>query len=479
MSSYSDLTIKRRAAAELLAYVVCKQFPNVLLVGGGVTKLGFYYDFIFEQNLPGDCLNFFEMHLKTLIKEDLPIRFATMMRENAQSFFNHHQQPILAEAAMDRELNVIDLMQVEAFSGICPVLPIESTSQAGHVKLFDVQHSENRFNDEIYTVTRLIGTAFDYFSELKRFSKRYDQYLKKRDHRLLGKELNLFSQNSLLGEIEWIWHPKGQILRNLLQNWVESQSLFFDYQSVATPLVIKSMKRKRDPSAFTLSIDDDSYQLSPSRLFQHLVFLQSSIEAGERLPVRLVEYGMIYHSHPKNELFGLLCADSVWSDQRTIVCSKELLIKDLISSLLFIEQIIKIFGFEARWYLVTSVGKKAKDRAEREAVEWLEQALQQHSLFYSLQSEKVEEEQLVGPRLELRIIDELQREWTCSKIAIVVHERKVLDFLRHQDQNKDDSNRLVVISQSLWGSLDRFVALLIEHCEGVLPLWLAPSKCVF
>lgn len=480
MPSYTDFTNQRRIAAELLAYVVWKQFPNVLLAGGGVTKLGFFYDFIFEQNPPSDFLSFIEMHLKTLIKEDLPIRFAGMMRENAESFFEHHHQPVLAHLARAQELNVIDLMQMGAFSGVCPVLPIESTSQVGHVKLFDVQHKEIELDQEICTVIRLVGTAFPYFTELKQFSKQYDQYLKKKDHRLLGKELNLFSQNSHLGDMEWIWHPKGQCLRNLLQNWAQSQEIFSNYQYVATPLVIKNSKRKKpDPSIFTLSVEEEAYELSPSRLVQHLVLLQSLIQSQDVLPMRLVEYGMVYRSQPKSELFGLLCADSALADQRTIICPKKLLIKELISSLLFIEQIIRIFGFEACWYLVTSPRKSAKDRVEKEAVEWLEQAVQQSSLFYPFQSEKIEEEQLVGPRLELRIVDELQREWSTATLAIVVHERKALDLLKGRYQNEDDSKTPVVLSQSLWGSVDRFLALLIERSEGVLPAWLAPEQVRF
>jgi threonyl-tRNA synthetase len=480
MPSSTNLTMMRRFSAELLAYVVTKQFPNVMLAGGGTTKIGFYYDFVFEQKLPVDFLSFIEMHLKTLIKEDLPIRFANMMRENAESFFLHHHQPILADIALEQELNVIDLLQLNDFSGICPAIPVESTNQAGHVKLFDMQTMEMEYSQETYPITRIIGTSFAYFADLKRFSKQYEYYLKKRDHRLLGKELNLFSQNNLISEIEWNWHPKGLCLRNLLQNWVESQSRFFNYESIATPSLIKKTHKKKSRfSGYTVEIDEGSYELSSSRLSQHLALFNTFIQSKELLPVRLIEYGTEFRVYPKAELFGLLCADSVWTDQRTIACSRELLIKELISSLHFIEQIIRMFGFEAHWCLVTSIRKSAKDRAEKEAVEWLEKAVQQSSLFYPFQAERFEEEELIGPRLELRIIDDLQREWACSTVAIVVHERKALDFLKHQGQNENDFKNLVMISKSLWGSLDRLIALLIERHEGELPTWLAPEQVRF
>lgn len=472
----SDLAQRRRFAAELLACTVLNQFPNVLLAGGGVNQLGFYYDFVFQQKLSSDFLAFIEMHLKTLVKEDVSIRFGSMMRENAESFFLHHHQPLLAKITCNQKLNVVDLLQLNKFSGLCPHLAVEKTGQAGYLKLLDMQNREVVFDQESYTVTRIVGSAFPQVADLKHFSKQYDFYLKKKDHRLLGKEMKLFYQDSQVSSIEWMWLPGGLWLRNFLQNWADSQAQAFNYLPVATPGMIKKNNKKNSPFALDLKKEgqQETYKLDSSKIQQHLALLKTF--SFDSTPLRLIEYGTIYEPQPEAELFGLLCENTTWTDQRTIVCSKELLSKELISSLLFIEQIIKIFGFEAHWCIITSIQKSSKSKAEKEAIESLEQAIQGAPLFYSFTSERIEEENIIGPRLELRIKDELQREWSCSSLTIVLHERKALDFLKNQDQNGDSSKYLTVISKSLWGSLDRFVALLIEHYEGELPLWLAPEQ---
>lgn len=468
MSNYhsNELFAKRRVAAELLGYAVWKLFPNVLLAGGNATNLGFYYDFIFEQPLLDSALSLIEVNLRTLLKEDKPLRYANMMRENAQSFFIHHHQPYLAEKAEEDEQNIIELLQIEDYTGICPVSDIQSTNEIGAIKLLHVQKE--------LEITRIIGTAFPSPQELKKFTKQYDYYLKKKDHRLLGKELNLFSQPEQ--SIEWLWHPKGQLLRQILQDWVSSGQ---EAQQVTTPLINK-IPVKSQFKYFLIDLEEDIYAFASLSIRQHIRLLSLQCRSQETLPVRLVEYGPIYQNWPKSELDGLFCAYSAWSDRMTICCQKEQVIKELISCLHFIEQIIKIFGFEAHWYIITSLRKSAKEKAEKEAIEWLTEAIQESSISYSFHNERVEEEQLEGPRLELRLIDELQREWPGATVTIVVHERKALDLLKDQIQNGEGSDRSpVVITQSVWGSLDRFIALLVERCEGILPLWLAPEQVRF
>ncbi|MFI5344074.1 MAG: His/Gly/Thr/Pro-type tRNA ligase C-terminal domain-containing protein, partial [Chlamydiales bacterium] len=313
-------------------------------------------------------------------------------------------------------------------------------------------------------------TAFPTSFELKQFTKKYDHYLKKQDHRLLGRELDLFSQVEQLGELEWVWHPKGQCLRSLLQNWVEDQRKDLNAQAVSTPLMIRrSKKQKLNANQFNFFTDEGSYALSSSRLMQHAYLISLQCDVNDSHPIRLIEYGMIYKSQPPEELFGLLSATAALSDQMTVYCQKRQMIKELTSSLLFFEKIIRIFGFEACWYLIASPRKSAKERAEREAVEWLENAVQQSSLFYPFQSERVEEEQLEGPRLEMRIVDGLQREWPGATLQIIVHQDEALGFLQNCPHR-------LLIAQSVWGSLDRFVALLIERCEGEIPFWLAPEQ---
>lgn len=475
MLSLSESFIKRRIAAELLAYTVWKIFPNVTLAGGGVHSLGFFYDFIFEQPLLEDSLALIEVGLRTLLKEDLPLRFASMMRENAQAYFSHHQHPLLAEKAGEEELNIIEVLQLEKFSGLCPSLEVQSTGEIGYIKLLDVQSEQIELGEESYLVTRLLGNAFLNPYDLKKFSKEYAIYKKKGNHQLLGKELNLFSQSEQLGQLEWIWHPKGEQLRTLLKNWIEPRLSELAAAFVSSPLIIKEARRKNKTSPLTFHLGEEHYQFASSPLLSHSYLLNAQWRAQEVLPLKVIEYFKEYKFPSDAEVCGLLCGYSYLKDQMTICCQEQHTIKQLISSLLFIEQIIRIFSFEAHWYLITSPKKSGKGKIEKAAIEKLVQAAQ--GAFYPLQSETLEEEEIEGPRLELRIVDRLGRQWPCSTLSVIMHERQALDLFKVQDRG--EAKAPVLITQSVWGSLERFIALLLEHYEGNLPAWLAPEQVRF
>jgi|GEM_PF-2230904 len=466
----------KRVAAELLAYAVLQLFPNVTLVGGGVNKLGFFYDFIFSQPLPPDASSLIEVELRKVLKEDHPIRFANMMRENTENFFLHHSQPFLADRARNEASNILELLQIRSFSGLCPSCDIQSTIEvAPCIKILDLQEKEIQFQEDSYGVIRFIGNCFTDQQELKKFSKQYERHRKKAGHLELGKELNLFIQNSESNEIETIWMPKGEHLRLILQDWVKPYFTSRNVQFVSTPTLIKKSKNKLPEDSLRLNFKDQIYWLVSSRLQAHSEILQTQWKAKQALPIGVAEYGLSYKIQSDGDLDGVLSSHSIFADQMTLCCKREGAIKEIISFLLFIEQIIKIFSFEARWYLVTSLGKGSKAKTEAEAVEKLIEAAQ-HCEF-PFQTEKIEEEGIEGPRLELRIVDKLQREWPCSTLTIVVHEIKILDFFKNQVKDKENLSEVpLLMTQSLWGSLDRFIALLIEHYEGHLPIWLAPEQ---
>ena len=466
----------KRITAELLAYSVCQLFPDVIFVGGGVNQLGFYYDFIFSQSLPTDVLSLIEVELRKTLKEDHSIRFANMMRENAQNYFQHYKQPFLADKAAAEANNVLELLQIGTYSGLCPAYKILSTVElTPYIKLLELQRKEVEIEGHDYIVSRIIGNCFTNPQELKVFVKNFERHRKKANHIELGKQLNLFVSNEKVNEVETLWLPKGEILRQTLQDWIKPYLLSQSMQFVTTPTIIRKLKKKYSKDSLSLDFQGHPYQLASSRLAAHCQILCAQLEVKKTLPLKVMEYGLSYRLQGMGEIEGLLCSHSSYGDEATICCKKGEELKEIISFLLFIEQIIKIFSFEAYWCLVTSVKKGAKAKAEKDAIELLLKAVQSCQLSFS--EEEIEEEEISGPRLELRIVDKLKRAWPCSTLTIVVHELKFLDFFGNQVKNNDKVTEVLsLLKQSIWGSLDRFIALLLERYEGNLPIWLAPEQ---
>lgn len=473
MSSHSELIPHRYLAAELLASVVWRLFPNVVLVGGGVNSLGFYYDFILENPLTENMLELIEVHLHRFIKEDHSIRSLSMMRENAQTLFEYHQHFFLAERAGKECSNILDLVQIEDFYGLCPPLSLTSTQDVGYVKLLESKELTKVIQNEEVHITRLVGTTQKSAKNLKSFVKNYELFLKKKDHRSIGPKLNLFSFCEQMGNLGVVWHHKGLQLRSLLQEWLNKQ-LPENRQHVATPIAVRQEFLASDVQLLKPFLyDEHDYCLRSSPLRQHLTCLQTFPLDFENLPWTITEHALVYRYYSESEWWGLLCTSAYLTDYTTICCSKEQVVSELISSLHFIEQIITIFGFKGQWHLIASRQKSPKDRREQEAIEWIRQAVESSSLSYSFFPELLEEERGEGPRLELRIQDVIGREWSASTLTLVPDAMGVRSDL---GQRLEEQLSLVIMTRQIWGSLDRFIALLIEQYEGVFPFWLAPEQ---
>lgn len=467
-SQDSNFTEQRFLAAEVLASVVWNLFPNVVLKGGGLHSLGFYYDFIFQQPLTESMVELIEVHFHRFIKEGHLVRSISMMRENAQTLFEHHEHFLLAERAGEQHSNILDLVQIGSFYGLCPSLSLSSTDQIGHIKLLETLTLVQDLEGEDIVITRFIGTVQGSAKDAKKFWKNYESFLKKKDHRLLGPQLRLFSFSESMGDLGVIWHPKGLQVRQILLEWVRKQLPEEELQ-IATPLAVRQNFLEKFPQPLEpFLFENQEYCLRPSLLQQHLEFLEKFPLENEAFPWRVNECTPIFRPLFEFQKWGLLSQCAYMTEQTTICCFREQLISELIYSLIFIEQIITIFGFEAQWYLVASRQKSPKARQEREAVQWLKQVIEIQPLSYPVSS-KIQEEEGEGPRLELRIRDVLGREWPVSRVGVIpptLPNGAVLS----------DKQNCVILTRQIWESLDCFIALLIERYEGVFPFWLAPEQ---
>jgi threonyl-tRNA synthetase len=454
-SSLSPARSRSRLAAEVLAYAVWCLFPPVVLGGGGTHSLGFFYDFLFDQPLTPHLLDLIEMRLRTIIKEELDIRFLSMMRENAQTLFEHHHQPLLAEQIGEERANIVELIQIGEFYGICPELPLASTLDAGSVKLLE---SSTDHKGSYQSFIRLVGTSQPTPKELKVFCKNYASLIKRKDHRQLGPQLNLFSFFPQISALGIFWHPKGLLMRQILQQWVTQQGREGIDNIIRTPWVVKeAFLPNNSKNLESFEFDGEPYRLSASPFPQHVAWLNSRAISASELPIRFTEEAPIYQDYPDSQQWGLFCTCHATVDQTTIYCEKEQILSELISSLHLIEQIIKIFDFEAQWFLVTSLIKRSQVKDQLE-VSWLKQALERRlNPCFPVVERWEEQEKREMPSLELRVRDVIGREWPTSALTVRVTDR-------------------VILSRRMFGSLERFIALLIEHYEGNFPLWLAPEQ---
>ena len=467
--SASDFTERQLLSAEILALVVCRLFPNVILMGGGTDSLGFHYDFVFEQSLAPNMLELIEVEMHRFAKEKKPVRSVSMMRENAQALFEHQAHFMLAERAGHTSSNILDLVEIDHFYGLCPPLSLTETSAMGSVKLLEKMELTQMVEGEKVVVTRLKGISQQSGRDLKHFLKNYESFLKKKDHRLLGPQLNLFSFSESMNFLGVIWHSKGLQLQRFLFSWLTTQ-LCEEVDPISTPLVALQHFLGPDSQAFnSFQVEGKEYRLRSSLLPQHLAFLRQYRPIKSELPKKIQECTLFFRHIPEALRWGLFSQSSALGEETTICCLKEQVVAELISSLHFIEQIITIFGFKGQWYLIASRQKMARMGQNQEAMHWLKQAIQAHPCLFPCSSEIEEKEGEKGVCLELRVQDVLGREWPLSRMSVSPSGEGISPV-------DEPGEKCVVFTRQIWESLDRLIALLIEQNEGNFPFWLAPEQ---
>lgn len=465
----SDLHPLRQSAAELLAYAVCDLFPKTLIVNGVVTTTGFYYEFVLPKPIDEQSLTIIEERMRAVVSMKMPIRTLDMMHDNAVTFLYHHKKNIRAELVDEETDEVVQVFQMGDFVDSCPGPFVENSSEITSFKLQEISTSIGFF-DKIgeVTITRISGTAFEDNYTLKKFLKLQEQ-AKKRDHRLVGPALNLFS---LLGDEEsgcWLWHPRGNTLREILldclRNFPKNKNAIAIHTPPLTPAgsLLKILKG-------TGLKDLENDLLNPS-LF-HALHYKSQTYSNHGLPVRYQECALQHESISNLESCGLIQTETYTTDLTHIFCTREQIEGELISCLQFIDKIIKIFGFEHRWYLrVKGAGSKDQRTFWKKSVDYLEQALKACGIEYTLDTQTP---MRYGPRAEVGIVDSLNREWNGPYTGIDITHPERLGLRYHE--NDDHSQLPVMIVHSLFGPIERFIALLVEHYAGNFPFWLAPEQ---
>lgn len=472
LDNNKSLRTLRILSAELLAYAMCRLFPKMKLIAGSATDTGSYYDFAADIPITDSLCQLLEEEMRGLIKADTEVRHLEMMRENAAAFFEHRSQPLVAAQAASAPRNTVSLIQIDDFFDLAPSLPTTTTLEGGAIKILEIEKVDVSVA-QVGSVQawRIHMTAQTDNQKLKQFLKKWQQ-AKKIDHRLLGSEMTLFESPDDQACIDWLWHPKGTMLRETLMSWWQNELSTIGFQNVASPpfaqtALLKLAKNKTSTEHYSSSLllEETPYTLAPPPARAHARLFAAKQRFAEELPIRYAEWNYTLNTCTNGQIYGLLRSRISSCHYGHIFCLSDQLQEELISSLHFISKTVTIMGFEHYWQMKPYARSATGDSADKA----MAAALSACGIEYRLCDKRNPE----GPVAELIVTDHLGREWQGPWVAIDVALAAQWQ-LRYNERRSNKAPSLIALS--LCGNLERTIALLLELHAGSLPLWLAPEQ---
>lgn len=463
----------RHIAAELLAASVMELFPSASFLEGGASDFGFFYDFVFEDVLDEKAFPLIEERMRFIAKERRPVKTKEMLRENAVEYFRYHAQPLKAEILGKSKESLIEIFHMLEFFDACPRPHVEHSGKTGFFKLWKIHTREEEFSSGKKQVVRIEGVVSEDKSSLKKLLKKSEE-AKARDHRLLGEELKLFAIEEEAEANSCFWLPKGAFIRQTIIEWILKEYLKRGFKQVFTPSVAKSSSLKRagvrdffswSRKSTNSSLDSHAFVSSHAPMHARM-FKRKELSCNDS-PVRYVECGDLYFPEASGHLTGLQKSINHCVDTASVFCEEESLLSEFISFLQFIEETAKIYCFNYKLFL--NVEKSSSSPLWKKYNLFALEAIKSCGMEYEC-SKNVGD----GPGIEVRMIDSMGREWRGAWFEANMALSKRL-HLSLQDK-EDKRSKLIMLTGSLFGSIERFLAFLLEHYEGFLPLWLAPEQ---
>jgi len=477
--SKRGLEILRHSAAHVMAQAVKELFPNVKLTFGPSTDTGFYYDFDYERTFTPQDLERIEKKALEIIEQDLPFHRKVVSKEEAIKTFRQlgetykveHLEELPEKVSLYRQGNFIDLCEG-------PHLP--STGRIKGFKLLSVSGTYWRGDIHNQVLQRIYGTAFAEPQQLEEYLLMLEE-ARKRDHRKLGKELDLFSIHEEVGPGLVIYHPKGAMLRTILEEFERKEHLKRGYQIVIGPQLLRldlwkrsgHYENYREKMYFT-KVEDSEYGIKPMNCLAHMLIYKSKIRSYRDLPLRYFELGTVHRHEQSGELHGLLRVRGFTQDDAHILCRPDQLHEEICAIIDFVDEVMKIFQFEYELELSTRPEKSiGSDEDWENATKALSHALESKNLPFEVNEG---EGAFYGPKIDVKLKDALQRKWQCSTIQVdfAMPERFDLTYVGRDG----GEHRPVMLHRVILGAMERFIGVLIEHYAGAFPVWLAPVQAI-
>jgi threonyl-tRNA synthetase len=477
--SKKGLEILRHSASHVMAQAVKELFPSVKLTFGPSTENGFYYDFDYDRTFTTQDLEMIEERMSDIVAKDEPFIRRDVSKEEAVKTFQRMGETYKVEHLEDLPDHV-SLYRQGTFLDLCEGPHIPSTGRIKAFRLLNVSGTYWRGDVRNRVLQRIYGTAFPDHQSLEEFLYMLEE-ARKRDHRKLGRELDLFSLSEEAGPGLVIYHPKGAMLRTILEDFEKKEHLKRGYQIVIGPQLLRlelwkqsgHLENYRDKMYFT-KVEDVEYGIKPMNCLAHMLIYKSQIRSYRDLPIRYFELGTVYRHEKSGELHGLLRVRGFTQDDAHILCRPDQLNDEICAIIEFVDDVMKIFGFEYEMELSTRPEKSigAEEEWER-ATEALINALKTKNLPYDVNEG---EGAFYGPKIDVKLKDALNRRWQCATIQVdfFMPERFDLTYVGSDGER----HRPVMLHRVILGAMERFIGVLIEHYAGAFPAWIAPIQAV-
>ena len=485
-SSPEALEIYRHSAAHLLAAAVTELFPDAHPGIGPATETGFFYDFYREKPFTEDDLKKIEAKMLELVKADLPNELVFFSKEEGRKLFEQMGEFLKCELIDEKADPVFSAYRTGKFLDFCRGPHVPSTGRIKAFKVLSVAGAHWKGDERSYPLQRIYGTAFFTAQELEEYLIKVEE-AKKRDHRRLGKELDLFSIQDEAGPGLVFWHPKGAIIRKEIEDFLRDELLRQGYELVYTPHVARldlwktsgHLSFYRENMFTPIALDDAEYQLKPMNCPFHILIYKDARRSYRELPMRLAEFGTVYRYERSGVMHGLMRVRGFTQDDAHIFATPETVEAEVGACVDFALLLLKTFGFEEFEVDLSTWDPTDRVKYSGEPAQW---ELAERSLEAALRSRgmpfrrMVGEAAFYGPKIDIKLVDAIGRPWqlTTVQFDFFLPGRFGLEYVGADGQ----PHQPIMVHRALLGAFERFFGVLIEHCAGAFPVWLSPVQAV-
>ncbi|MBI4063386.1 MAG: threonine--tRNA ligase [Elusimicrobia bacterium] len=484
-SDNNTLERLRHSCAHVMAQAVQELFPGTKITLGPTIENGFYYDFDSEHRFSAEDLAQIENRMKKIANGNHEFVRSVKSKEDAIRFYKEKQEKYKVEIIEGLPpTEEISFYQHGTFIDLCRGPHIEDTGKIKHFKLLHVSGAYWRGDEKREMLQRIYGTAWLTKEDLDNHLKRLEE-AKKRDHRKLGTELDLFSIEDEAGAGLIFWHPKGGLVRKLMEDWLRDELLKRGYHLVFTPHIMRlELWNTSGHTGFyrenmfnPIEFDNVKYQLKPMNCPGHILIYKSRLHSYRELPIRLAELGTVYRYEKAGVMHGLMRVRGFTQDDAHIFCKPDQIEAEVAACIDFAHAALKTFGFnDYKVELSTWDQSKPKDYAGSED-QWqkAESALENTLNRLKIPFKKMEgEAAFYGPKIDIKLVDGIGRLWQLTTVQFDFNlpARFALEYVGEDGKR----HQPLMVHRALWGSVERFFGILIEHYAGAFPFWLAPVQ---
>lgn len=486
-TSPEGLGILRHSTAHIMAEAVQELFPGAQIAFGPQTDDGFFYDFGLTENLSSDDFEAIEAKMKEIIKKDEPFVREVVTRDEAKEIFK--DQKFKVEHIDDLPENAeISIYRHGDFVDLCKGPHIPSSKKIGAFKLMKLAGAYWKGDAENEQLQRLYGTAFFDKKDMKEYLFMLEE-AEKRDHRKLGRELGIYMMDEEAGVGLPLYLPAGARIIRIMQEWLRKELYRRGYEEVITPHIYKADVWKTSghygyykDNMYFFEINEGSdeeprlseYGVKPMNCPGHVILYKSDIHSYRELPIRYFEFGTVYRHEMSGAVHGLMRARGFTQDDAHVFCREDQVVDEVCAILDLADSIMKEFGFEYMAEISTRPEKSiGTDEMWEKAESFLREAIERRGIPYEINPG---DGAFYGPKIDIKVKDALGRWWQCSTVQVDFNLPERFDVTYRTADNT--SERPWMLHRALFGSIERFLGILIEHTSGNLPLWLAPTQAV-